>query len=109
MKVVWRGKSDDWHASGNKITSPEKLKAIEACLEIDGPIIVEHWHYYGSRAPDRIVFDDYEVFIEYLHTQCIAGDSIHVWNFATVCGDTNQLVFGKCPDDDGLVPKHGAY
>jgi hypothetical protein len=100
---------DGWTADGRKITAPESLDAIRRCLEEEGPILVEHWFYRGSCAPNRVVFDDMEALTEYLKTRAFAGDAIHVWSFAAVCRDTNELASGKCPDENGLVPTRGAY
>lgn len=108
MKTLYRSEDDDWNADGAKITAPETLDAIRRCLD-DSPIIVEHWFYRGSRGPDRLIFDDYDDFLEYLNTHARAGDSIHTWNFAALCLDDNELAHGKCPDDNGLVPRRGAY
>jgi hypothetical protein len=109
MKTRFRSEADDWTVDGRKITASEVLEAVRQCLENEGPIIVEHWYYRGSSAPDRSVFDDYEVFVEYLNTHAHAGDAIHVWSFAAVCRNDNELASGKCPDEDGLVPRQGAY
>ena len=85
------------------------LDAIRHCLEADGPIIVEHWFYRGSCAPERVVFGEFEAFAAYLAAHAAAGDAIHVWSFAAVCRDDNTLASGKCPDETGLVPERGAY
>jgi hypothetical protein len=109
MKTRFRSDDDGWTTDGRKITAPEALDSIRRCLEEQGPIIVEHWFYRGSCAPHRSVFNDVEAFTEYLDAHASAGDSIHIWSFAAVCRDTNELASGKCPDDDGLVPLRGAY
>jgi hypothetical protein len=109
MKKRFRSDEDGWSADGRKITSPETLDAIRRCLGDEGPIIVEHWFYRGSCAPDRAVFSDIEEFLAYLDAHASAGDAIHVWSFAAVCRADNGLVSGKCPDENGLVPTHGAY
>jgi hypothetical protein len=62
MKTRFRSEDDDWSVEGRKITSPEALDAIRRCLENEGPIIVEHWFYRGSSAPDRAVFNDFDAF-----------------------------------------------
>jgi hypothetical protein len=64
MKV--RVEADEWSPDGRKILSAENIEAIRKALEDEGPIIVEHWHYYGSRSPDRFVFDDLDDFMEYV-------------------------------------------
>jgi len=85
------------------------LQTVRKVLEEVGPIIVEHWFYRGSNAPDRIVFDDYEEFEQYLNDKPRAGDKIHIWSFAETCIAKSALISGKCPDDLGRVPKKGAY
>jgi hypothetical protein len=100
--------SDDWGQVGEKINSPESLSLIRNTLEDAGPIIVEWWHYRGSRAPDRLVFEDYESFVAWLGTTA-AGDSIWVWDWSSVCRDDNPLTHGKLPNERGEVPAQGAY
>jgi hypothetical protein len=109
MKTRFRSEDDGWTADGRKITAPEVLDTIRRCLDEEGPIIMEHWFYRGSCTPDRIVFQDFDVFAAYLETQASAGDALQVWSFAAVCKDENELASGKCPDENGLVPTRGAY
>jgi hypothetical protein len=109
MKTRFRSDADEWIPDGRKITSPANLDMIRKTLEADGPIIVEHWFYRGASAPDRLVFDDFDAFNDYLNANAFAGDAIHIWSFAAVCKDDNELAYGKCPDENGLVPKRGAY
>jgi hypothetical protein len=109
MKAYVIHEPDQWNTNGAQITSPENLEIIRETLEDDGPIIVEHWLYRRSSAPDRFIFDSLRDFMEHLETKARAGDLIEVWNFPKVCTDENRLVFGKCPDDQGRVPKKGAY
>ena len=104
-----RPESDDWRPDGKKILSAENLAVIERTLEDHGPIIVEHWHYRGARAPDRIIFDDIDEFIAYVETKSVIGDAFHVWSFAEVCRDENEIANGKVPDAEGCVPTKGAY
>src|SRR5262245_23102190 len=109
MKTCYYSEDDDWTPDGPKITDPEKLEAVRHCLEKNGSIIVEHWIYRGSQAPDRLVFDDYEEFVEYLDSHACAGNVIDVWSFHDLCRIDNRLASGKCPNDAGLIPKRGAY
>jgi hypothetical protein len=70
---------------------------------------LEHWHYYGSRSPDRLVFDDLNDFMGDVLGRARIGDAFHVWSFTAVCRDDNELASGKFPDEDGCVPEKGAY
>lgn len=101
--------NNNWSTQGRNILSADRLAAIRKVLDDKGPVIVEHWFYHGSRAPHRIVFDDYEKFVEYLNTNARPGDAFHIWDFANVCRDNNTLATGKYPDAQGRVPAKGAY
>ena len=98
-----------WSADGRNILSTDRMAAIRKVLEDKGPVIVEHWFYYGSRSPDRLVFEDYDELVEYLNTKARPGDAFHVWDYADVCRDDNALADGKYPDGEGRVPARGAY
>jgi hypothetical protein len=98
-----------WSTDGRNILSADRMEAVRKVLEDKGPVIVEHWFYYGSRAPDRIVFEEYEQFVEYLNTKARPGDAFHIWDFADLCRDDNSLANGKYPDAEGRVPARGAY
>ena len=56
-----------------------------------------------------MIFNEIDAFMEYLELHSFAGDAIHVWSFAHICRNDNELANGKCPDDDGCVPRGGAY
>src|SRR5579864_1675027 len=105
MKVRFFSEADQRTFDGVKINTPENIQTIRNILENVGPIIVEHWFYRGSSAPDRVVFDDFEDFEQYVNAKTSAGDAIDIWSFAAVCTRQSRLVFGKCPDDQGRVPK----
>lgn len=100
---------DHWTTDGEKISSPEKLAAIKAVLQKDGPIVVDHGFLRGGRGPHTAVFDDYEEFIAYLTEHARAGDRIRVWSLWPFMRDTAPLAYGKCPAEDGAVPRGGAY
>ena len=104
-----RVETDNWTPNGQKILSPENLAIIRKTLENDGPIIVEHWFYRGSRSPSRLVFDDFDAFVDYVQTESAIGDAFHVWSYASLCRDENEIAAGKFPDGDGRVPTKGAY
>jgi hypothetical protein len=104
-----RAESDGWTPNGRQILSDENLNVIRKTLDDEGPIILEHWFYRGSRSPERFVFDEFDRFLEYVQTSSAAGDAFHVWSFGSVCNDQNSIASGKFPDVDGAVPTRGAY
>jgi hypothetical protein len=106
-KMTLRVESDRW-GPGPNILSPEHLEQLRAALE-DTPVIVEHWFYRGSSAPDRHVFDDFEKLEAYLRTRTTPGDDIWAGRFDTLCRNENSLVHGKVPDTDGAVPASAPY
>jgi hypothetical protein len=107
MKV--RFETDECTPDCRKILSAENLEIISKTLEDEGPIILEHWYYYGSRSPDRFVFNDLDSFVEYIQSKAGIGDAFHVWSFASVCKDENIIASGKFPDEEGSVPRKGVY
>jgi len=109
MKTRWKNESDDWTSSGSKITEQSKLDLIRDMLEKSGPIILRHWHYCGGTSPSVSVFEDFEEFVAYLNEKSFAGDIIDIWDFSSVCRVENMLTSGKCPDEQGRIPKRGAY
>ena len=109
FKTTCRNESHQWSIDGEKITAPEKLEPIKKVLNSSGPVLVEHWFFFGSRSPARVVIEDYDDFIDYLKKEAHAGDAIHVWDLHPLLRDDNELVHGKCPAEDGAVPKGGAY
>jgi hypothetical protein len=109
MKIRFFNEADEWTTDGAKITDPEHLETIRRTLENDGPVLVEHWFYRSASAPDRVIFDDFNQFTEYLNSRASAGDIINVWSFSAMCTDQNWIASGKCPDDQDRVPKKGAY
>jgi hypothetical protein len=109
VTMSFRADEDEWVSDGHKILSAENLERIRKTLEDEGPIIVEHRFYRGSRLPDRLIFDDLDDFTRYVQTHARSGDAFHVWSFASVCKDENVIASGKYPDEDGCVPKKGTY
>lgn len=109
MRTRWRSEDDEWSPEGAKVTSPENLESIRKVLEEKGPIILEHWFYRGASASDRRFFEDFDDFTEYIENQSWAGDLLYVWSFADVCKHEETVAAGKCPDENGFIPKGGAY
>lgn len=103
-----RAQADEWTTEGDKITSEKNREIVRQKLE-RGSIIVEHWLYRGASGPVRLIFDDYQKFETYLSEEAYAGDMIRVWSFSEVCKMENVVAQGKCPDDNGCVPRKGAY
>jgi hypothetical protein len=99
----------DWSSKGPNALSPECLTRVRQVLEEKGSVIVEHRFYYGSSAPDRLIFDDFDVFLEHVMTRSRPGDSFWIWDYQSVCRDDNPLATGKFPDAEGRVPSGGAY
>jgi hypothetical protein len=104
-----RVEADQWTGDGENISTPENLAAIRKVLEESGPVLVEHKFLRGACAPNEGAFDDYEEFIAYLTEHARAGDKISVWSLWPFRRDTPPLDHGKCPAEDGAVPKGGAY
>ena len=105
--MSWIVESDEW-GTGSSIVAAETLARIQAVLA-ESPIIVEHRFYRGASAPDRVVFDEYEDFTEYVERTSRPGDSYRVWRYNELCRDDNPVARGKIPDDRGRVPKKGPY
>ena len=99
---------DEWTVDGRKIASPEQLARIAATVERT-VLIVEHWHYRGSRSPTRSFFEDNDEWLAYLNENARPGDRFLVWAFEDVCRSDNSTADGKYPDDKGRVPRRGAY
>ena len=109
FRTVWRNEAHDWSQEGEKINDDQKLAMLRRVLEESGPVILERRFYCGSSAPERLVFDEFDELVEYLSQKAKAGDSIWVWSLEGLLRDDNALVHGKCPAEDGAVPKGGAY
>lgn len=109
FKPGCRTEIDEWTCAGEKITAPEKLATIKRVLERDGPVVVSHKFLRGGCGSRTVVFEDYEELIEYLIEHARAGDHIGVWSLWPFLRDTPPLAQGKCPAEDGAVPKKGPY
>ena len=95
-----------WVLDGENIFSEEKLIVVRRHLESVGNIAVSHWHFYGSRSPTPLAFDNFDDFYEYLKTKVRPGDAIDVYPFPH---DTLAIASGKVPHNEGKVPIGGAY
>lgn len=99
---------DDWSKDGVNISSLDILAKVQTILE-QGPVILEHWFYRGSRAPSRLIFDEYEDFLNYLTSEARPGDQFLAWDYAALCKDDNTVVSAKYPDASGRTRRRGPY
>jgi hypothetical protein len=99
---------DDWSKAGVNILAPELLAKVRNILEQE-PIILEHRLYRRGSAPLRLIFDEYEDFLDHLKSNARPGDRVLIWGFSNLCRDDNHLVDGKYPDESGRTPRGGAY
>lgn len=106
---IYRHEPDGWNKKGSIFTSEENLKVLEEMLSGGQFFIAEHWHYRGARAPDRVVVEDCDEFINYLKENAIAGDIVKICNLTEAWEGKEKIMEGKCPDDKGEVPERGAY
>lgn len=98
----------DWTNASTPITDAATLDAIAAILEAEEPVILEHRHYYGSRAPTRIIFEDARAFREHVARQTRPGDALYVWSYERACTSESAAFVGKVPDAKGRTPIGGA-
>ena len=99
--------NSQWSTKGSNILAPEALEAVRLHLDDVGFVAVLWWHYYGSRSPTPLAFDDFDEFETFLRTKPAQGDAIDVWPFPTE--PDMQIAKGKIPNERGEVPEGGAY
>jgi hypothetical protein len=100
---------DDWTTEGSRITDPDKVAAIRAELETKGPVVVKHWYYRGASCPGHFLFEDIDDYLTYMSTHAQPGDAFDIWSLYGLISGVGSLAEGKFPDDDGTVPRKGAY
>lgn len=101
--------ADGWSTDGPNILAPENLSLLRTVLDDVAPVVVEQWHYRGSQAPDRFVFDSYEKLERYVRESAVPGDLFYMWNFTECCPRESAMVTAKMPDAEGRVPRRRAY
>ena len=107
---IHRHEPDDWHSDGPFLTDKSALEKLQSLVQQGSTLIAEHWHYRGSRAPDRFIVEDYDDFLDYLKENAIAGDIVDVFDLTEAWQSKGEpLVSGKCPDERGEIPRKGAY
>ncbi len=105
-----RSEGDYWTPDGLRFTDSENVKKLQTLIDAGRFLVAEHWHYRGARAPDRIVVEYYDAFVEYLRENAIAGDIVDVFDLSDSWANKGEsVVTGKCPDKAGEVPRSGAY
>lgn len=102
------GNPDHWIVGYRNFYSSENLDRVKETCE-KGALIVEHWYLFGGSAPNRIIFDGYDRFVEYLHEHTKPGDILYCWDFDALCQHDNTTGEGKVPDELGRGFKGGAY
>ena len=96
---------DNWNLDASKTLSADKLREMRRILNKRGYVVVLHSHFCGARGATPSAYDDFELFAEYLKREAKPGDIIKVWPFPS--GD--PMFEGKVPDEEGRVPRVGAY
>jgi len=96
---------DNWHLSSADVFSSSQLDQIQSYLESTGFIVVLHSHFCGARSASPSAFEDFDDFKDYLKLNGRPGDIIRVWAFPNV----EPMFKGKLPNENGKVPKIGAY
>ena len=59
---------------------------------LESPVIVELRFAGSPSAPERLVFDRYATFMDYLERLARPGDTIAVWRYDAECRPDNALV-----------------
>ena len=98
-----------WSSEGANILSEENLSKLRHVFDTSGPVLIEHWYYYGSHSPDWFVFNDLDELQTYLSKHAKPGDAIDAWDLHSTCSRGKIVAGGKIPNEEGLVPKGGAY
>lgn len=110
FKCYSKHEPDDWSTDGERFTDPARLSELERFIEEGRLLVAEHWHYRGSRSPTRLIVEDYDDFIDYLQGNAVAGDIVEVFDLSSAWKQkSSAIVAGKCPDQQGEVPRRGAY
>ena len=100
--------ADQWTLDESKQLG-RHLPHLRAVIENESALIVEHRFYKGARAPQRLIFDDFERLEAYIKVEAAPGDSFYVWKFEESCPSEGAFVAAKIPDAEGKVPLGGAY
>jgi len=96
---------ENWEINKDSTLSSEVLEAIEHYLNYKGFIAVLHWHFCGGRSPSPSAYEDFGDFKEYLDHEAKPGDIIHILPFP----EGEGIFSGKVPNENGQIPKKGAY
>jgi hypothetical protein len=97
-----------WGNDAPSVLAPERLAAIKRAFD-GSSLIVEHRFLFGGRAPDSLVFEDFEDFEEYLRTKVSPGDALWFRRYHDLCRDDNAITHGKYPNAEGQTLTGGSY
>ncbi len=100
--------SERWSAEGPQVTE-SFVDTLEAIIDDETDLIVEHRFYRGSRAPYRFVAQSFEDLRRYIRERTHPGDGLVFWKWVSVCSHDAEWFFGKVPNADGNTPVGGAY
>ncbi|MHA7627543.1 hypothetical protein [Corallococcus sp. M7] len=106
---MWIVEEDGWSDQGVRITDDAMLERFRKVLEEEGPLIVQHWFYRGSRGSEFMIFTVFDELITYMKEKSKPGDAFTLWSFEATCTQALILADGKIPDERGRVPQRGAY
>ncbi len=100
---------DGWAKSGEIITETSKLDLVRNMLSNYKILVIQHWHYRGAQAPNYVIVEDIEEFMDYLSGNAVAGDAIDVYDISEALKVKNNVASGKYPDKNNEIPSSGAY
>ena len=116
LKEPWESSSphveaaeDEWVHDPGRTLNDALLERLRRTIEDVSPVIVEHRFYRGGSAPHRFVCDSFDQLAAYVRRRTHPGDSFHFWQYEHRCSDDSVLAHGKVPNEEGKVPKRGAY
>jgi len=109
FRVLDHHPNDGWSRDGERITDTAHLDRVRSAFAAFRILVIKHWHYRGARAPNHVVVEDFDEFLDYLKEHAVAGDAVDVYDITDAICDDRCVVSGKCPDGNGEVPSGGAY
>jgi len=99
----------EWTTEGNSVKDEVFESVLDSIFDSGKSILLVHFYFCGSSAPDYFILDDYEDTVEYLNEHAKAGDRIEIYCFDDMLEAAKCLGAAKCPNEAGEVPEGGAY